>query len=121
MVEAGTLCTNANVEFFTGAKGSATADAEAFTNVSIKMAEGFVCTASRYDWVTNYASVSLVGKELLRNATAAWAAIIGINYDQSGYTSKEESQCMIDVCWSMVVETINLLRDDKYREFVLNG
>lgn len=121
MVEAGTLCTSSNVEKFTGAKGSATADAEAFTNVTILMAEGYICTASRYDWVSSYASVSSIGKELLRNATAAWAALIGISYDQSGYTSKEESQSMMDLCWSMVKETVNLLRDDKYREFVLNG
>jgi hypothetical protein len=121
MAEEGTLAIRADVLKFAGAKASGTSTAEAYTNVYIKMAEGFVCTASRYDWVTNYASVSTIGKEMLRNATAAYAAIKAIEYDMSGYTSKEEAQTMLDVLWSMVVECVNLLRDDKYREFVLNG
>ena len=121
MVELGTLCVREDVMKFAGAKANSTATAEAYTNIYIKMAEGYVCTASRYDWVSSYASVSSIGKELLRNATAAWAAIMAIEYDPSGYTSKEEMQTLLDVCWSMVKETVNLLRDDKYREFVLNG
>jgi hypothetical protein len=121
MVEAGTLCTNSNVKYYAGANASATSYAEAYTNVYIKEAEGFVCASSRYDWVTNYASVSAIGKEVLRKATAAYAAIMVINYDMSGFTSRLEAQTMLDILWSMVVEAVNLLRDENFRNFVLSG
>jgi len=113
MAEAGTLCTNANVEGKSGAHGNATADAEAYTNVYIKEAEGFICAQSRYDWVTNYASVSTIGKEFLRDVCSSLAALKVINYDMSGYTSRTEAQTMIDLNYAVVVEGINLLRDEK--------
>jgi len=118
--EAGTLCINADVKKFAGAYANATAAAEAYTNVYILMAEGFVCAQSRYDWVTNIASVNAVGVEFLRNVTAAYAAMMVIEHDMGGYTMQAEVQVMIDILWSMVVECINLLRDDKFRTFLLS-
>ena len=88
MAEAGTLCGNADVAKYAGANANTTANAEAYTNVYIKEAEGFICAQSRYDWVSDYTSVSTIGKEFLRNVTAAYAAIMVIEYDMSGYTSR---------------------------------
>jgi hypothetical protein len=85
------------------------------------MAEGTLCANSRYDWVTNYTSVSTIGKEFLRDVCSSLAAIYVINYDMSGYTSRVEAQVMLDVNWTIVREGLNLLRDDKYRAFVLSG
>jgi hypothetical protein len=121
MVEAGTLAVNADVVKAAGANASATAVAEAYTNVYIKMAEGFVSGQSRYDWVTNYASVSTIGKELLRDVTSAYAAIKAIEYDMSGFTSLTEAQTMLDLLWNIVVEGMNLLRDESFKEFVVQG
>jgi len=121
MAEAGTLCINEDVEKASGANASATADVEAYTNVYILMAEGFVCAQSRYDWVTNYAGISAIGKEFLREITSSWAAIKVINYNMANYSTKIESQVMLDVLWSVVTEGINLLRDEKFRTFILNG
>jgi len=121
MVEAGTLCINADVEKKSGANGSSTADVEAYTNVYIKMAEGFICAQARYDFVTNYASVSTIGREFLRDIASSLAAIKVISYDASGFTSRTESQTMLDVNWSIVVEGINLLRDEDFKQFVIAG
>lgn len=121
MAEEGTLCINADVAKFAGSGANATATAEAYTNVYIKMAEAFICTLARYDWVTNYASVSTIGKEILRNATACWAAIQAIEYDMRGFPSKEDAQTRLDVLWSQCQECAVLLRDDKFRKFVLTG
>lgn len=121
MVEAGTLCINADVVKKAGAKASSTAVAEAYTNVYIKQAEAFVCTQSKYDWVTNYASVSTLGKEFLRDVTSSLAAFYAINYDMSGFTSRTEAQVMLDVLWNGAVELINLLRDEDFKTFVLEG
>lgn len=121
MTEAGTLCINADVEKKAGASASSTADAEAYTNVYIKMAEGFICAQSRYDWVTNYASLSTIGKEFLRDLCSSLAALYVVNYDMSGYTSRTEAQVMLDVNYTMVVDGINLIRDDAFKDFIKTG
>lgn len=122
MADAGTLCTTADIQKKAGAKASTTSNAEAYTNVYVKEAEGFISAQSRYNWVTNYAGVSAIGKELLRTCASAYAAINVIEYDMSGFSSRtEEAQVMIDVLWSQVVECINLLRDDSFKSFIING
>ena len=121
MAEQGTLCINADVVLKAGTNVNATAIIEASTNNYIKQAEGFVCLNSEYDWVTNYASVSTIGKEELRNITSSLAAFYAINYDQSGFSSRTEAQVMLDVCWQNVVEGINLINQDNYKTFVLEG
>ena len=121
MTEAGTLCINADVAKKAGLNASTTATAEAYTNVFIKMAEGYVCSNARYDFVTNYSSVSTIGKELLRDIVSSLSAIKAINYDMSGFTSRTEAQTMIDINYSIVVDGMNLIQDDKFRTFVIQG
>lgn len=121
MVEAGTLCINADVEKMSGANGSSTSDAEAYTNVYIKEAEGYISAICRYDWVTNYSSVSTIGKEILRECAACLAAISVIRYDMSGFSSRAEAQTMITSLYSRAVDCLNVLKDDKGRQFVIDG
>lgn len=122
MAEAGTLAINANVQYKAGANASATSKAEAYTNVYIKMAEGKICLDTRYDWVTNYSSVSTVGKETLRDAVACYAAIDVINYDMSGFTSRQEALLMINALWAKYREIVNqIIKDNMYKEFILSG
>ncbi|MFA5051311.1 MAG: hypothetical protein WC499_04325 [Patescibacteria group bacterium] len=122
MVEAGTLCGQTDVAKKAGANASATSVAEAYTNVFIKEAEGLLCTASRYDWVTNYASISTIGKEILRDAVASYSAVKVISYDMSGFTSRQEALIMINILWACWSETMRLLtKDNNYRDFILTG
>lgn len=117
MVEAGTLCTNGDVEKKSGAFGNATADAETYTNVYIKMAEGKICVAARYDLVTNYASISTIAKEFLRDITSAYAAIMVIGYDFSGYKT-EEAMSQVNILWAQYSEGVKQLNDEKFRDFL---
>lgn len=122
MVEAGTLCTNSNVQYEAGANASATSKAEAYTNVYIKLAEGKLCLDTRYDWVTNYASISTIGKEILREAVSCYAAIAVINYDMSGFTSRQEALTMVNILWARYIDIVKRIADDnKYKEFILSG
>jgi hypothetical protein len=122
MVEAGTLAINADVLKFAGLNANATATAEAYTNVFIKEAEGIICTAARYDWVTNYADVSTIGKEILRDAVASYAAVKALNYDMSGFSSRQEALMMINILWASFMETMRLLqKDNTYKDFILTG
>jgi len=97
MAEDGTLCINADVVKKAGTNANATAVAEASTNVLIKQAEGVVCAATQYDWVTNYATVTTRGKEVLRDATSSLAAMYVIQWDMSGYPSRIHAETMMDV------------------------
>jgi len=122
MTEAGTLCTNTNVQYEAGANASATSKAEAYTNVYILKAEGKICLDTRYDWVTNYASVSDIGKEILREAVSCYAAIAVINYDMSGFSSRQEALTMVNILWARYIDIVKRIVDDnKYKEFILDG
>jgi len=122
MAELGTLAINADVAKYAGVNANATASAEAYTNVYILEAEGKICLDTRYDWVTNYASVSDIGKEILRDAVAAYAAIKVIEYDMSGFTSRQEALMMINVLWAIYREVVNqITKDNKYKAFILSG
>ncbi len=122
MVEAGTLCGQTDVAKMAGANVSATSVAEAYTNVYIKKAEGKICLDTRYDWVTNYASVSTIGKEILREAASCYAAIAVINYDMSGFSSRQEALIMVNILWARYIDIIKRIADDnKYKEFILSG
>ncbi len=122
MAEAGTLAINNDVVYLAGANANSTYTAEAYTNYYIKMAEGVVCTATRYDWVTNYASVSTIGKELLREATATLAATKAIQADMSGYASPIEAQTMVNILTNAHKYVVDLLtKDNNYKDFVLTG
>jgi hypothetical protein len=87
----------------------------------ISGAAAFVSTSARYDYVTNFGSCSAIGQEIIKEAVACYAAIGLINYDMSGYTSRTEAQTMLNVNWNKMVECINLLRDDNFRIFILQG
>lgn len=122
MVEAGTLCTNTNVTYLAGADASSTSTAEAYTNVYILMAEAQLSSAARYDWVTNYSSISTIGKEILRDAAASYAAVKAINYDMSGFTSRQEALTMVNILWAGFEKCIRLLeKDNNYKDFILTG
>jgi hypothetical protein len=122
MAEAGTLCINADVLKKAGANALAAATAEGYTNVYILEAEAQLCTSARYDWVTNYASVSAIGKEILRDAASSYAAVLAISYDMSGYTSRQEALQIVNILWAGFQKVITLLeKDNKYKDFVLTG
>ena len=121
MAEEGTLCVNADVKEECGDLANATYTAEAYTNKYIKKAEGFVSAQSRYNWVTNYASVSAIGKEFLRDCVSKLAAFYVVKQSMSGYTSRTEAQTLLDANWNAVVEMVNLLRDEDFKAFVLAG
>ena len=124
MASSGVLCDDTDVKMKAGAGISSTIDSgdTAETDFFIDCAEGMLCVATRYDWVTNIAVVSAIGKDLLKDAASAYAAIMCINYDMSGYTDRAEAMTMVNILWAQYRETINMLtKDNKYKEFILSG
>ena len=114
-----TLCTSAAVKLKAGANAP-TLTAAQYTQL-INQAEGFVGLNAKYDFVTNYSSIPTNMKPILEDVTSSKAAFHAINYNMSGYTSRTESQVMLDVNYSIVVEIINLLKDNQFTTFLLKG
>lgn len=122
MSEEGTLAINADIVKQAGVNVSATGIIEASTNFYIKVAEGKICLDTRYDWVTNYSSVSTIGKEVLREAVSCYAAIGSINYDRNGYLTAEETASMVNVLWARYIDIVKrIVEDNKYKDFILTG
>ena len=121
MVEAGTLAINADVIKKAGLYASAVSGADAYTNVFIKQAEGVLSSNAKYDFVTNYAGISTIGKEFLRDAVSSYAALMVINYDTTGYFKAVDYQVKYDYNYSIWAEAINLIRDKGYLQFIING
>ena len=87
----------------------------------INEAEGFVCAQARYDYVAHSGSISTEGLQFLKDIVSSKAAIDVIKKDMSGFTSRAEAQTMLNVLWNSVAEGINIIRDDKFRTFILGG
>lgn len=122
MTEAGTLCVNADVVEEAGAYANAAYTAEAYTNKYIKKAEGKLCLDTRYDWVTNYSSVSTIGKEILRQAVSCLAAIKCINADTATFSSGQRALIAINVLWAQYSEIVaKIVKDNTYKDFILTG
>jgi len=79
-------------------------------------AEAQVNTLTRKDWVADYANVTANFKEILSDVTSDVIAMKIINYDMSGYTSRQEATTMLDVLRDNISKNIEVLKDQKYKE-----
>lgn len=122
MAEEGTLAINSDVVYEAGLNHNTTYSAEAYTNYYIKKAEGKICLDTRYDWVTNYASVSTIGKEILREAVSCLAAVAVIQQDMSGFTSRQEALTVVNILWARYTDIVKrIVEDNKYKDFIYSG
>jgi len=72
-------------------------------------AESFVCDVSKYDWVTNYASLDANKKYILNEVVSSLAAMQVIRYDLSGFPRLLEAQTRLDVLSDRVGVIIKML------------
>lgn len=122
MVEEGTLCVNADVLKKAGVKASSTSTAEAYTNFYIKIVEGQVCLAAKYDFVSEYANLSSIGKEILRDAVSSGAAVLASNYDTDSFVDSQAFLTLTNILWASYQRVLNLLeKEDDYKEFIITG
>lgn len=122
MAEEGTLAVRDNVVKEAGISHNTTYSAEAYTNYYIKKAEGKMCLDTRYNWVSNYSSVSTIGKEILREAVSCYAAVAVIQQDMSNFTSRQEALMAINILWARYAEIVRrIIEENDYKEFILSG
>ena len=113
---AGTLCASGSAIIKAGANVGAVPAAS--WDVFIEEAEALIYAVTRYDWVTNYATVKTKFKPLLSQICSDIAGINGIAYDMSGYTSRIEGEDVINVLRDAALRGLSLLRDQKAVDFI---
>lgn len=79
-------------------------------------AEGQVNARTRFDWVAGYSSIGANYKPILDDVVSDLAAIKGIEFDMSGYTTIGEAQTMLDVLKDNSREIISDLKETKTKE-----
>ena len=112
-----TLCDSGAVKLKAGANVNSNITSTQYTQL-INQAEAYVCNTTRYDYVTAYNGLSTIKKKTLEEMAAAYAAISAINYDMSGFTSRQEALVMINILWAKIDQCLRLLNDDNTRGFL---
>lgn len=76
--------------------------------------EGELVVATQRDWVTSYASVTAITKEIIRAAVSSKSAIKVAQYDRKGYTSKAEWITLLNVLNKTWDDNLKILNTDAF-------
>ena len=123
MAYAANFITEAELVKLCGTGASATVKAANFFEFIIIKCDAIVAAASRFDWTAYHAASTIDAAVLgiVAEAGACLAAIQGIIWDMSGYTSRVEAEDLINVLRDRYLLCISILRDKKVQEFVKNA
>jgi len=114
------LCTSGQAIIKAGV-GVSDISGSAYIDTWISGASAKISTIARYDYVTNYSTLSTVGKNFLRDLCSDMVAIKIISYDMGGYTSRVEAEDMVNILRDNKLTGFGLLRDEKHRKFIKDG
>lgn len=120
MADAGQFAQDADILLRVGTKASATVKAAGWFDTIIIDCEAIINCLTRYDWssldagATMHASV----RGILVDTAACLAAIEGISWDMSGFTSRIEAEDMINILRDRALANMSILRDKKVQDFI---
>jgi len=120
MADAGQFAQDADILLRVGTNASATVKAAGWFDKIILDVEAIVNVLTRYDWSTADAATTLNAsvRGILIDTGACLAAIEGITWDMSGYTSRIEAEDMINVLRDIALRNLSILRDKKAQKFI---
>ena len=123
MANAGQFAKDADILLRVGTSASATVKAAGWFDTIILDVEAAINCACRYDFSTADAATTLntTVRGILIDAGACLAAIEGIIWDMSGFTSRVEAEDMINVLRDRALFAISILRDKKTQKFMLEA
>ena len=120
MANAGQFAQDADILLRVGTNASATVKAAGWFDTIILDQEAIINIATRYDWSAADTATTLDAstRGILVDTGAALAAIIGISWDMSGYTSRIEAEDMVNILRDIALRNMSLLRDKKQQGFL---
>lgn len=123
MANAGQFAQDTDILLRVGTKASATVKAAGWFDAIILDVEAVINCLTRFDWSTLDAATALNAtvRGILIDTGACLAAIEGITWDMSGYTSRVEAEDIINVLRDTALRNMSILRDKKTQEFMKNA
>ena len=118
MADTGIFATTTEIQYKAGSGASATAKAEAYTNVFIAQAESFINAYCRYNYSDNYATLNADVKGILKEVASNLAAIYVIQYDMSGYVSRVAAEDSVNILRDAALRGLAVLRDKEAQRFI---
>ncbi len=109
-----TLCSSAAIVIDAGVGVSSTAKASEAILIKVSEdAEGAICLATRYDWISNYSAIASWAKLALSAIASAKAGMELIRYDTGSYSGRGEAEDMINVLYDRYMTGISNLKNYK--------
>lgn len=122
MADAGQFAQDADILLRVGANASATVTTAGWFDTIVVDVEAVINCASRFNWsAADLANTLPAGvRGILVDTAACLAAIEGISFDMSGFTSRIEAEDMVNILRDIALRNISILRDKKVQDFI-NG
>ena len=122
MADFGIFTKQADIAAYAGVNANSTSVAVAATDVYVLNVESKINAMTRFNWSDAFtAGLNVDVQDILTETGAAWCAMIVIQSDMSGFTSRAEAQTMLDVLRDFVTTNISILRDIKTQTFINNA
>ena len=121
MADFGIWTKNADIQAKAGTGANSTAVNTTATDVYVLEVEAMVNVLTRHNWSDDFSGLNDDVKNILKLVTSNICAIIVIQWDMSGYTSRVEAEDMINVLRDQYLLGLSILRDKKNQEFILQA
>jgi len=121
MADAGIFAEDADILLRVGAGAAAAVKVAGWFDTIILDVEATINCLTRYNWSDAFGTLDGDVAGILTDTAACLAAIEGIAWDMSGYTSRIEAEDMINVLRDIALRNISILRDKKTQDFMINA
>jgi hypothetical protein len=112
-----TLSDSGMVKLKAGANVSTALTAANYTQL-INEAEAYLVDFTKTDLLT-LSGATTTKRYMLQDYVSSMAAVGAINYNMSGFTSRQESLIMVNILWAKCQEVLRILKDVDVRSWIL--
>ena len=123
MADAGQFAQDTDILLRLGTGASATVKAAGWFDTIILDVEAYINCYCTFDFSTldSVTSLNATVRGILIDTGACLAAIEGISWDMSGFTSRTEAEDMINVLRDIALRNLAILRDKETQRFMKNA
>lgn len=100
-----------------GASGTASTSG-ALMSLFSQQAEAFINSQTRVDFNSKYSDMDADDKHILNHTADAFAAMMLVNYDTTGYTSARHAETTLDVLDQDVKRGVAIIKEMVTKEFL---
>jgi len=121
MADLGIYTKNADIQARAGINANATNKLTAATDVYVLNIESTINALTRYNWSDGFAALNVDVKGILTEVGASMCAMLVIQSDMSGFTSRAEAETMLDVLNNNVNRGLSILKKKGTERFMLDA